>query len=351
MEYEHVTRSACAFALLFLSAAGIAQRAAPGIQNEAGSAQQPVTTLKVTSRVVAISAVVRGKDGQPKSGLSKSDFVLKQDGKEEPIHYFSQGSDLPLTLALLVDTSGSQRSFIGNESLASDVFFETMLSHQGDRAMLVQFDNSVKELRGMTDSANALHLALLSLSSRASLVGGTLLNDAVYAVAKNALGKEPGRKAMVILSDGGDNGSRRSAAEAIEQAQRADVQIYSIVYSMSEAANGSGPLVGPIGIGAQKVTKDPGEELLEQLSRSTGGRVFRVSRTLSLREIFGQIAEDLRLQYELGYTPPADIEPNSYHRLELKAKDRKLSVQARQGFLCAAIERSHVAACCSRPDL
>jgi Ca-activated chloride channel family protein len=129
---------------------------------------------------------------------------------------------------------------------------------------------------------------------------------------------------MVILSDGGDNGSRRSLTEAIEQAQRADVQVYSILYSMwknlSGANTGRAPAV------------DPGRGALEKLSESTGGHVFTVSRTLSLREIFAQIADDLRLQYELGYTPPPDTQPNSYHKLELKAKDKKLTVQARKGF-------------------
>jgi VWFA-related protein len=290
----------------------------------ADQTQGPVTTLKVVTRLVAISAVVKSKDGEPKAGLTKDDFVLKQDGKEVPIRYFSQGSDLPLTIALMVDTSGSQRTFIGDEALASDVFFETMLGRKEDRAMLVDFDTSVRQLQGLTNSSSALHLALSGLSPRASVVGGTLLNDAVYVIAKNVLAKETGRKAMVILTDGGDNGSHRSLEEAIEQAQRGDVQIYSILYSASAGFDRGG--------GGRAVGGDPGLEALQKFSESTGGRVFTVSRTMGLRDIFAQIAEDVRLQYELGYTPPADTQPNSYHRLELKAKDRKLIVQARKGF-------------------
>ena len=291
---------------------------------DTGSSQQPITTLKVSTRLVAISAVVKSKDGELKAGLSKDDFVLRQDGKEEPIHFFSQGSDLPLTLALLVDTSGSQRTFIGDEALASDVFFEAMLEQKDDRAMLVQFDNRVQVLKGMTSSASALHLALLGLSPRAAVVGGTLLNDAVYAVAKNFLAAETGRKAMVILSDGGDNGSRRSLAEAIEQAQRSDVQIYSILYSEPDQASPH-----PLG---QLAPADTGRAALQKLSESTGGHVFTISKATPLRQIYAEIAEDLRLQYELGYTPPADTQPDSYHKLELKTKDRKLTVQARKGF-------------------
>ncbi len=282
---------------------------------------QPLTTFKVVTRLVAISAVVKGKDGEPREGLTKDDFVLKQDGVEQPIRYFSQGSALPLTLALMVDTSGSQSTFIGNEALASDVFFSTMLEREEDRAMLVEFNDRVQELKSMTNSTDKLHLALTRLAPRASAVSGTLLNDAVYSVAKDFLSREPGRKAMVILSDGGDNGSRRSLSEAVEQAQRADVQIYCIRYSLWDMRNGDKPF-----------GQDPGINILQKLSESTGGRVFTVSRSMSLREIFAQIGQDLRLQYEIGYTPPLTTQPNTYHKLELKAKDRKLSVQARKGF-------------------
>jgi Ca-activated chloride channel family protein len=292
-------------------------------------AAQDVTTLKVTTRLVAISAVVKNKDGEPREGLSRDDFVLKQDGKEEPIQYCSLGSEVPLSIALMVDTSGSQETFIGDEQLASDVFFETMLGRPEDRAMLVQFDSSVLQLRSMTHSANALHLALSSVRSRGNAAQGTLLDDAVYLVAKDALANETGRKAMVILSDGGDNGSRRTLAEAIEQAQRGDVQVYSILYSMWNDLNNSTPGKAP--------TVDPGLVALQKLSESTGGHVFTVSRSLSLREIFAQISQDLRYQYELGYRPPQDTKPNSYHKLELKTKEKKLMVQARKEFFAPPV--------------
>jgi VWFA-related protein len=321
-----VLRPIPAACLLLLSTAGWGQSAAPATTQEPSPDTQPITTLKVAARVVEISAVVKSKSGDPVGGLTKNDFILKQDGKPQPIRYFSQGSDLPLTLALMVDTSGSQRTFINDEALASDVFFETMMGRKQDRAMLVQFDVAVQELQSMTNSPNLLHLALTRLSSRASAVGGTLLNDAVYSVAKNILAKETGRKAMVLLTDGGENGSRSTLADTIEQLQRADVQVYSILYSAQNEAAKFGVATG---------TSDPGMKILQSLSEATGGRVFTVSRTLSLREIYAQIGQDLRLQYALGYTPPADTKPSSYHKLELKAKDNKLTVQARKGFFAA----------------
>jgi Ca-activated chloride channel family protein len=317
----HATRALC---LLVFSVAGWGQAAAPAPVQDVDQAQQQVTTLKVVTGLVAISAVVKSKDGEAKTGLTKDDFVLKQDGKEQPIRFFSRGSDLPLSLALMVDTSGSQQTFIGDEALASDVFFETMLGRPEDRAMLVQFDSRLLELKGMTNSASALHFALSHVSQRGSGSGGTLLYDTIYEVAKTVLAKETGRKAMVILTDGGDNGSRRTIEEAAEQAQRADVQIYSVLYSMRNSLSAS-DTGRPPGF-------DAGLAALQKLSESTGGHVFTVSRTLSLREIFSQIGQDLRLQYELGYKPPPDTQPNSYHKLELKAKDKKLTVQARKGF-------------------
>jgi len=327
---ELVRKPMRATCLLLLSALSWGQAPPAANQDQKPDDSQPITTLKVAARVVEISAVVKSKGGEPEGGLTKDDFILKQDGKVQPVRYFSQGSDLPLTLALMVDTSGSQRTFVSDEALASDVFFETMMGRTQDRAMLVQFDTNVLQLQRLTNSPNILHLALSRLSSHAATTGGTLLNDAVYSVAKDVLAKETGRKAMVILTDGGDNGSRRSLAEAIEQAQRGDVQIYSILYSLrNEAAKfGVGPGGGAIG----PTTPDPGLQILQRLSEATGGRVFTVTPALGLREIFAQIGQDLRLQYALGYTPPADTQPNSYHKLELKTKNSKLTVQSRKGF-------------------
>lgn len=284
----------------------------------------PVTTLKVSTRVVAISAVVTGKLGEPTGGLTKNDFILKQDGREEPIRYFSQGSELPLTMALMVDTSESQRTLISDEILASDVFFETMLGRPEDRAALIQFDKRVLQIKGLTSSPGELHLALLSVRADPNFSGATLLNDAVDAVARKVLASQSGRKAMILLTDGGDLGSRTPVTKAIEQAERNDIQIYSIVYTAQN---------DPGGANAQHNRgPDEGLALLQNLSESTGGHVFTVSPRMSLREIFARIAQDLRLEYELGYTPPPDTPPNSYHKLELKTRDRKLTAQARKGF-------------------
>lgn len=296
-------------------------------------AQEPLTTLKISTRVVAVAAVVLDPTGAPIRDLPKEDFILKQDGKAQPIRYFSEDMDLPLTLALLVDTSGSQQAFIEDETRASEVFFKAMLRRPTDRAVLVQFDSTLQQPVPLTSSVQTLENALsyLSLphgSSMAAGRAGTLLYDAIAAASRVALGKERGRRAIVILTDGVDNGSRASLEQAIAAAQRADIVVYSVLYSMEEGSQY--PRMG--GPRRPNVNEASGSTVLKAISSATGGRVFDVSAATPLRAIYESIEADLRLQYQIGYTPP-DSPPGSYHKIELKIQaPGKLTVQARKGF-------------------
>lgn len=299
----------------------LAQEAAATPSPDAGA----VTTLRINTRTVEISAVVRNKTGEPQGTLTRDDFTLKADGKEQPIRYFSMGSDLPLTLALLVDVSGSQRTFIGDEWRASDIFFESMLTRPEDRAMLIQVDARVLQLMGLTNSVSRLHLGLSQLGENSASSAATRLNDAVYNVSEKVLAKEKGRKAIILLTDGGDNGSRASLDQAIEEAQRSNVPVYAILYSAWTGPNG-------LSLNTPGGGSDPGEALLKKLAGATGGHVYTVQRGFTLKKIYEAIADDLRTQYEIGYTPPPDLKANSFHKLELRTKDKKLTVQARSGF-------------------
>ncbi len=309
-------------AVLAVSAAGWAQEA-----------QEPMATLKIGTRVVAVAAVVLDGSGAPVRGLGKEEFVLKQDGKEQPIRYFSEDMDLPLTLALLVDTSGSQQAFIEDETRASEVFFRAMLRRPEDRAVLIQFDAGLQQPVPLTSSVQTLENALsyLSLPHGASMAagrGGTLLYDAVVAASHAVLGKERGRRALVILTDGVDNGSRSTLESAIAAAQRADVVVYSVLYSMEEGSQY--PRMG--GPRRPQVGQVSGSSVLKQISSATGGRVFDVSRATPLASIYESIEEDLRLQYQIGYTPPESA-PGAYHKVELKVQGaKKMTVEARKGF-------------------
>jgi Ca-activated chloride channel family protein len=280
------------------------------------AATDPTPTLKVDSRLVAVSAVVRDKAGQPLPNLTRSNFLLKQDGKPQTITYFSQGSDLPLTLALMIDASGSQRPYIRDEMAAGKSFFPAMMTRPDDRAVLVQFDSAILQLARLTDDVTTLQHALAYLpQSHEDFTGpnrgfhGTLLYDAICAVSRIELGNQLGRRAMVILTDGGDNGSHFNAKDAIRAAEAADISIYTVYYS-----NGGGD-----------------ETVLRNLSKQTGGREFSVSSQMTLQQIYTAIAADLRLEYELGYRPP-DSKPGKFHKIDLTLTDKTLAVQAREGY-------------------
>ena len=279
------------------------------------------STLTISTRIVAVSAIVLDKHGAPVANLAKSDFDLYEDNAPVPIGTLTQDADRPLTLALMVDTSGSQKSFIADETSASELFFKAMLTRPEDRATLIQFDTGVYRLHSMTHEVDALETALTHLAEDHTALesytprGGTLLYDAVCATAEKSLAPEAGRRAMVLLTDGGDDGSRLTLDQAIACAQRADIVVYSVFYSEKPASDEG----------------QYGRVVLETLSTATGGRVFTVGGKTPLSAIYTQIEADMRLQYQLTYRP-ANSTPGTYHRLKLKAKDKHLKVYARTGY-------------------
>ncbi|HEY5054801.1 MAG TPA: VWA domain-containing protein, partial [Acidobacteriaceae bacterium] len=195
-----------------------------------------IPTIKVESSLVEVSAIVRDAAGAPVSGLKKDDFQLKQDGKPQPIKFFSHGTDVPLTLALMVDTSPSQFAYIRDEVNAGKAFFPAMMTRPDDRAVLIQFDNRVLQLAKMTSNKTTLEHALAYLTQPHDAIGvmghgGTLLYDAIFGVARLEFGTQMGRRAMVVLTDGGDMGSQNDKKKAIREAQRAGVMVYTIYYS------------------------------------------------------------------------------------------------------------------------
>ena len=303
----------------------------------------PVTTLKLTTNLVAVQAVVLDNRGEPVRGLSKDDFALRQDGKPQEIRYFSQDSTLPLTLALMVDTSSSQRVFLEDEVRASERFFRVMLTRPSDRALLVQFDTGVFERQPLTPQVqtleNALNFLTLPHPPDPNARGGTLLYDAVIATAGKFLSAERGRRALVLLTDGEDNGSRATLEQAIAAAQRADVVVYSILFSAAESGYGpprTGYLSGhppPSSQHGYGHEFDPltGREALTKLSEATGGHVFTIGPKFPLDLAYVQIADAMRLEYQIGYTPP-ESKPGEYHKIELKTDQKHVNVQARQGY-------------------
>ena len=363
-----------AIAVLALGTA-LAQSASEGQANNrsiaaASSPDQPLTTMSVKVKVVNVLATVRDKHGKIVNGLTKDDFTVSEDGRPQTLKYFACETDLPLTLGMLVDTSMSQRRVLSEERDASESFLAQVLREDKDKAFVIHFDREVELLQDLTSSHEQLRSALESLQTpqftrtsggggglgsgpgRGSgrHGGGTLLYDAVYLASDEMMQKQPGRKALIVLSDGVDMGSKESLEAAIESAQRANTIVYSILFKDDEAYGSGGgfsrtgisiPGMGGPGMGSggmgggrggRRFPEDhaDGKKVLERISKETGGRLFQVSKKEPVNQIYSQIQEELRSQYSLGYTPNP-LEPG-YHKIQVAATRKDLTVQARDGY-------------------
>jgi VWFA-related protein len=319
--------------------------------------EQPKISVEV--KVVNLLATVRDNHGKIISNLAKDDFVLEEDGRPQTITYFSRESNLPLTLGLLVDTSLSQRRVLGQERNASYSFLDQMLREK-DSAFVIHFDREVELLQDLTSSRKKLESALGLLEEpkasdssggtpgRRGIPGraGTLLYDSVYLASNEEMRKQQGRKALIILSDGVDAGSKESLVTAIESAQRADTVVYSILFADEESRARPGGFGGVGGIGRRRgmggggrgggsryprQERPDGKKILERISKETGGRLFEVSKKQPVGDIYAQIEEELRSQYSLGYGPSAEAGPG-YHKILVTTKQKDLIVQTRDGY-------------------
>ncbi len=285
----------------------------------------PGSTLSVEVRLVSVDAVVRDRDGNPVLDLGQDAFSLRADGKPVSIRYFNRDNDLPLTVGLMIDTSGSQTDFLADEGLASDIFLRNTLTNPQDRAFIVRFSSDVLLLQKMTSHLSELHQALRVLDYQRDPLagtgrGGTLLYDAIDLAVSKVMGQEQGRRALVILTDGGDNGSRTDLKGAIRQAQLANVAVYGVLYTAEDAHYPQVAIGRPSGI-----------EVMREISHATGGRDFVVGAGMPIAKIFEAIATDLRSQYRFGFTPTPS-KPGKFHSLDLKPVDKSLIVQARTGY-------------------
>jgi len=290
--------------------------------------------LSVQVRVVAVTVLVRDSHGNLVNTLNKEDFTLLEDKVAQPIRYFNRDNDLPLDIGLMVDTSGSETPFFDEESRASGIFLHSMLTRPEDKAFAIRFDTDVLQLQKVTSDIpkleHALTLLQLPHEPRAGRGGGTLLWDAVCAAAQQVAGKQPGRRALIVLTDGDDNGSIASLDQAIELSQMADTAVYSILYS-KEPEPETIPRQGMFPQNYRPSGRPTGSEAMQRLSAATGGRYFRVSRNLPIDTIYAQIEADMRTQYRLGYSPPPST-PGKYHALQVQTKDKHMKVQARAGY-------------------
>lgn len=315
---------------LTLSAGLWAQTAPPTQVQKPNEDELP--SIKVDVDLVNVLASVRDKKGTLIPSLEKNDFTVLEDGKPQTIKYFTKETDLPLTIGLLIDVSRSQENLIGIEQNAASAFFSQVLRKK-DEAFLISFGEESELLQDYTSSPRLLQEGLkgLRVSSGVSGLGpgpvptaggprGTVLYDAVYLAANEKLRTEVGRKVIVVITDGVDEGSRLTLNQAVEAAQKADAVIYSIDYQDSHFY---GPF-GGFGSG--------GESALHKLSDETGGHVYKVDRRTTLEQVFKELQDEMRSQYSIAYTPTNDRKDGTYRKLEIKLSNKDYKAQARKGY-------------------
>jgi VWFA-related protein len=305
-----------------------AQQAGGGGQKIEDDAGEPI---KVDVDLVNLYCSVRNKQNGLIGSLEKNDFDLAEDGAKQEIKYFTRETDLPLTIGLLVDVSGSQRNLIEIERRAAASFFSAVLRKK-DVAFLISFGADSELLQDITGSPRLLQQGLNDMKLNTGFAGinsgpvptatkarGTVLYDAVYLAANDMLAKEVGRKAIILITDGEDEGSKLTMKAAIEAAQKSDAIIYGILYVDRQ-------FYGGFGLGYS------GESVLKQMADETGGRLFQVNGKNTLDTIFDQIQQEMRTQYAIGYSPTNAKKDGTFRKIDLRVSNKDLKVQVRKGY-------------------
>jgi VWFA-related protein len=370
--------------LSLLPALGWAQQ--PAAQQPASD--QPAATLKIQAREVVVPVTVRDKHGALVTSLKIGDFALTEDGRPQTIKSFTRESNLPFRLGLLVDTSRSVSGALDNERKAAEKFVDQMLpadpgsATQKDEAFLIHFDHEVELLEDFTNSRDKLHHELDDMgptraesnasagpettgddrsSTQSRRRGGTQLYDAIYLASHELMEPKDGRKALIVFSDGADRGSKETLNDAVDAADHANVSIYTIYFKGEQESNGFGngnqggrrsgggypgggggyPGGGggyPGGGGGRRgpdttaANGIDGKKIMEKIATRTGGRFFEAKKKDNLDEIYSQIAEELRGQYLLTYTPDVVDNDGGFHKIALKANKDDLQVVTREGY-------------------
>jgi VWFA-related protein len=288
-------------------------------------AQEPAAqapTIKSQVSLVNLFVTVRDKSKHIATNLTQNDFKVYEDGQEQKIAFFSKEVTLPITLGLLMDTSGSEQNMLGAIQDGASNFLNRVM-RKGDEAMVISFDLDVDLLSDFTEDRSqlnrAIHRAQINAGGPMMTPGtlptgniGTDFYDALYLACHDELATEAGRKAVVVLTDAEDNGSKVRVEEAIEAAQRTDTVVHILlVYDPRMGANSSV---------AKKITDE------------TGGRMIVVNSEKHLLEAFDQISEELRSQYTLGYYPTNTARDGQFRKIKVEVTDHSDKVLARKGY-------------------
>lgn len=276
-------------------------------------AAQEDKPLRLDVKLVNIFVNVTDKSGAIVGGLTQDDFKITEDNRPQKIAHFERQSEMPLNLTLAIDTSSSTYKDRVIEQQAAKKFVHAMMRPQ-DQMSVLEFDTFVTELAGFTNKVALIDRGL----DRMKGAGGTALYDAIYLGSKS-LGKKDGRKVLVLVSDGGDTVKDQTYDDALEEALRNEVMIYSIIDVPIEASAGR-----DIG----------GEHALIQLSQDTGGKHFYVDAG-GLDKAFAQVSADLRTQYLIGYYPRNQEPGKAFHRIQVtipRAAIESFNIRHKTGY-------------------
>jgi VWFA-related protein len=315
------------FFTLLLQSPGFTQQPAGQGQPSSGQQQGQEPVFRKNVNLVTVYFTVKDKHGALAPNLTKDAFQLTEEGKPQTIKYFSTESNQPLTLGILIDSSGSMQNMLPEEKVVGADFLRSVITDK-DLAFVLSFDISVDLLQDLTSDVHQLNRGLEKAKINVGSGGGggvpgigqgpipishpkgTLLYDGIFLAADEMLSKQVGRKAVVVMTDGVDQGSREKLKDAIEAAQKADTICYVLL--ISDPRYGS----------------DPHD--MSQLAEQTGGRMITVNNPNKLGDAFKQISNELRSQYSIGYSPTDPKHDGSFRKIEIKAKDYK--IQARKGY-------------------
>ena len=281
----------------------------------------PQETLSIDVNLVNIAVSVADKNGRYVSSLMKNNFKVFEDDKPQTITNFSSEIDLPLAIALLVDTSGSIRERLQFEQEAATEFFNSTLLKGKDRALIVSFDSSVSLLQDFTDDLDRLNKTLRTIRAG----GGTALYDAVDQTIERKLRGQNGRRVVILISDGKENSSQTSQADILELAQKNDVTIYTI---STTPANFGSP------------DQERGEKILRKLSEETGGKSFFPLKIDDITNSFEAIREELRSQYQIGYRPTNNKADGTFRKVRVDLTDKRFKARTRAGYYMPKVASS-----------
>ena len=304
------------FCLILLAAFSLAGQTPPPAQTPPTASPQREEPLRVNVDLVDVLFTVSDKKGKLITNLKQSDFKVYEDDRLHSINRFTAETNLPLTIALLIDTSGSIRDKLRFEQEAAIDFFYSTLNRGRDRGLLITFDSGVDLIQDFTDDPEVLAEGVRKIRAG----GGTSLYDAMFLAVEQKLANQPGRKVMIVISDGDDNSSRLSLTETLDLAQKNDVAIYTV---STNAAAYFG-----------RAEQERGDKTLRRFADETGGKAFSPFKLSELAVSFQDIHEELRSQYRLAYIPVNKSRDGQFRRIRIEPanKNSNYSVKSRSGY-------------------